>query len=114
MDARRTLNDLRPVRLAEWVELDGIVVVACPRPKGRGWREIPTWFRWWTGPQRLRLDAVGSAAWRLFDGKATLAMVVEVLEGDLDDGSTEAMQDRIELFVRVLLRENLIELRMAG
>ena len=33
---------------------DGVVVVACPRPQGRWWREIPAWFRWWTSGASTR------------------------------------------------------------
>ncbi|MCD4748817.1 MAG: PqqD family protein [Thermoanaerobaculales bacterium] len=111
MVAQWELGELLPIRLAEWVEKDGVVVVRCPRPTGRGFRDLQAWFSWWTGPQRIRLDEIGSAAWRLFDGETTLGRVTEVLENEMNACDGEAMEDRVDLFVRVLLRERMLELR---
>ena len=105
------LRELRPVRCAEWVDRDGVVVVACPRPEGPWWREIPAWFRWWTGPQRLRLDALGSEVWQRIDGEATLGDIVGDLEGSIEAERAESLDDRVALFVTALQRLGMLELR---
>jgi PTH1 family peptidyl-tRNA hydrolase len=108
-EAGGTWADARPRRLAEWVEVDGNVVIECLRPSGRGLRNVPEWFRWWMGPQRIRLDAIGSAIWRHLDGRTTLGMIVEELAETMEDDG-EHLANRIDLFVRTLVGQGLLRI----
>jgi len=101
--------DARPSRLAEWVEVDGNVVIECLRPSGWGLKKLTEWFRWWMGPQRIRLDAIGSAIWRRLDGSMTLGQVVEELAETMGDNG-EHLANRVDLFVRTLVGQGLLRI----
>lgn len=100
---------LRPVRLAQWTERDGVIVVECPKPQGPWYRELAAWLAWLTGPQRIRLDDIGSDCWRRFDGAATLEDITSaVSEARPDD--QESLDLRISLFLRVLVDRRMVRL----
>lgn len=101
------LLGLRPVRLAGWNEVEGRVVVERPRPLERGLRGLAARLSHWTGVPRLRLDALGGAAWRRFDGAATVGVVCAALRAEFGEGC-EPAEERLRLFLAMLRRENLI------
>lgn len=100
---------LRPVRLAEWSERDGVVVIECPKPQGPWYRELAAWLSWWTGPQRIRLDEVGSECWRRFDDKGTLEEITGAIAESRPDDQ-EALETRISMFLRVLIDRRMVRL----
>ena len=95
-------------RVAQWTERDGTLVLECPRPQGWGLGAIRAWLSWWTGPQRIRLDEVGSGVWRLFDGCSTLAEIADRVRGELGD-EAENLEGRIDIFVTTLMRRGMVE-----
>lgn len=103
------LGPLRPSRLAEWCSVDDDVIVECPRPQGRGLRYWGAWYGWWTGPQRIRLDGIGSTAWRRMDGRTTLGGIVDALAAEMPD-DREHLVTRLDLFVRTLVGQGLLRL----
>ena len=102
-------GSLRPVRLAEWNERDGVIVVECPKPQGPWYREIAAWLAWLTGPQRIRLDDLGSDCWRRFDGVATLEQITAEVTATLPDDQ-KGFEHRISLFLRVLIDRRMVRL----
>jgi len=105
----RSLSELRPVRLADWNERDGIVVVECPKPGEPWYREPAAWFSWWTGPQRIKLDEIGSQCWRRFDGRTSLTEIGEAVAADHPD-DVDKLETRIGLFLRVLIDRRMVRL----
>ena len=95
--------------LSKWVERDGVIVLECPKPRNRGLKDIGAWFSWWTGPQRIRLDAIGSAMWRRFDGRSSLMEIAASLREELGDDA-ENIEGRIDLFVSTLYRRGMIQI----
>ena len=105
--AEINLFDLRPVRLAEWREVDGRVVVDRPPADGRGLRRLAQALSALTGVPRLRLDALGGAVWRRLDGAATVGEVCAGLRAEFGEGC-EPAEERLRLFLAMLRRERLI------
>ena len=101
------LLDLAPVRAAEWEEVDGKVVVLRPEPATRGLRGLLDRFFHRMSARRIRLDEVGSVAWRLLDGKRTAAEVAEALSMEFGDG-VEPSQQRLASFIWMMRREGLL------
>ncbi len=63
------LLELEPVRCVPWQEnVDGRVVIDRPRPPVNGIRSLFERANWFMSPRRVRLDEVGSFAWRRLDG----------------------------------------------
>lgn len=100
---------LRPIQLAQWSERDGVIVVECPKPQGPWYREAAAWLGWVTGPQRIRLDDIGSDCWRRFDGKTTLEDITEAVAAARPDDQ-EKLDLRISLFLRVLIDRRMVRL----
>jgi hypothetical protein len=96
-----------PRRLASWSDdTQGRVVLERPRPTTTGLRGVGDALSWWLSPRRVRLDALGSTAWRRLDGHATVAEVGETL------ASAHGIEDpagRAAHFVRLLRREGFLE-----
>ncbi|PWB74605.1 MAG: PqqD family protein [Holophagae bacterium] len=92
-----------PRRLAVWSEdARGLVVLERPRPTTTGLKGAGDLISWWLSPRRVRLDALGSTAWRRLDGRATVAEVAEALAAE---HGIEDAQGRAAHFVRLLRRE---------
>ena len=92
-----------PHRLAAWREdAHGRVVLERPRPTTTGLAGVGDLISWWLSPRRVRLDALGSTAWRQLDGRATVAEAAEALarEHAVADAPSRAAR-----FVRLLRRE---------
>lgn len=101
------LGPFRVERSARWHEADGRLVVEIPRPQARGLRAVGAFLSWWTGPRRIRLDALGASVWRRCDGTVTVAEVVEAMQREHPE-EAESMADRIGLFLATLQREGLV------
>jgi hypothetical protein len=100
---------VRPARTAPWEERDGRVVVERPLPPARGLRGWLDRLSALTGVRRLRLDEIGSFAWRRFDGAATVGEVAKALTEELGEPPEDAAE-RLVTFVRTLRREGLLGL----
>jgi hypothetical protein len=97
-----------PRRLASWREDEqGRVVLERPRPATTGLGGVGDLISWWLSPRRVRLDALGSTAWRRLDGRTTVAGVAETLARE--HGIADA-PNRAAHFVRLLQREGYLEL----
>ena len=103
------LAEVCPQRVTQWVEIDGVIVVECLRPTVRGLKGMGAWLRWWMGPQRIRLDPIGSAVWRRLDGQMSLGRIVEVLSEEMP-GDCEHLVTRVDLFVRTLASQGVLHL----
>lgn len=101
------LVEVAPVRLAAWEDGPrGRVVVVRPRPRPGpdAWRR---WGFYLLGARRIRLDDVGSAAWRLMDGRHTVGDLADRLRA-LFGGRVEPVEERLGRLVRILKREGLV------
>lgn len=104
------LLDLVPLRLAEWRELEDRVVLLRPPPDvgpGRGLRRRLSWLM---TPSRLRLDELGSYAWRKFDGIVTVREVVSEVRDTFGDRA-EPAEERLGSFVRLLRKQRFLGYR---
>jgi hypothetical protein len=101
-----------PRRLASWREDEqGRVVLERPRPATTGLRGVGDLILWWLSPRRVRLDALGSTAWRRLDGHATVAELAEALAAE--HGIADP-RGRAAHFVRLLRREGYLEIDGPG
>ena len=101
------LLDMKPVRVAEWEEKGERVVVVRPKPSGGGLRVLLDRFFYSLSARKLRLDEIGSAGWRLLDGKRTVAEVAEELRREFGERA-EPAEERLGHLVRVFRREDLV------
>ncbi len=101
------LLELVPVRLAEWEEIDGRVLVHRPRPAGRGVRAVMHRLFYHLSARRIRLDDVGSFTWRELDGEQSVEMIARKLRAEFGE-RVEPAEERLGHMVRVLHREELI------
>ena len=101
------LLHLHPLRTADW-EDDGESVVLVRRVPGRrGIRGLGQRIDHLLGAPRLKLDATGSFAWRLFDGETSVGDVAHQMRSALGEDA-EPVEQRLGSFVRLLHRERLI------
>jgi Coenzyme PQQ synthesis protein D (PqqD) len=106
------LLDLVPARMAEWDEREEAVVVRRPRPRAP-WYLLPLeWLRFGLAVRRIRLDRVGSAAWRACDGRRTVGEIADLLR-DRFGNAVEPAEERLGMLVRRLQREGLLIYRSA-
>ena len=101
------LLELAPVRTADWRDVDGRVVVERPPTPSHGWRRFVDTLFFLTGVERIRLDALGSAAWRRLDGEATVGEVCAGLRAEFEAGC-EPVEERLGMFLATLRRGKLI------
>lgn len=108
MPERDPLLAAVPRPLAAWKQDElGRVVLERPRPTTTGLKGLGDLLSWWLSPRRVRLDALGSTAWKRLDGRTTVAEVAETLEAE---HRIEDAPDRAVFFVRLLHREGYLEL----
>jgi len=100
------LLDLIPIRLVEWSEQDGAVVLHMPEPPS-WWRAPMRWISAFITSKRLRLDEVGSTAWRAMDGHRTVAELAEDLRSTFGE-QVEPAEERLGLLIKTLKREDLV------
>ncbi len=101
------LLEIAPVRLAEWEEIEGRVVVHRPLPPARGLRRLWERFVFELAAKRIRLDETGSHVWLLLDGERTVGQVADQLRERLGD-AIEPAEERLGQLLHVLHREKFI------
>ena len=97
---------LVPAQVASWSEDGGKVLLELPAPE-HSWRRpfaVLTYKIW---NKKVRLDEVGSAAWKLFDGQRTVADVAQRLRAEFAE-RVEPAEERLGILVRMLHRGGLI------
>ena len=101
-----------PHRLGPW-QADGEarVIVERPRPETRGIRGAFDHLRWLMSHPKIRLDDLGTFAWKRMVGGETLAEIAEATSQAFPDRS-EGMEQRLALFATALHHQGLIELRV--
>jgi hypothetical protein len=85
------------------------VVLIRPRPEVRGLRSALEWLASQLAPPRLRLDPMGSFAWRRLDGSASVARVAEAVRERFGDAS-EPTEERLGRLVHLLRRDGFVAL----
>ena len=106
--AEVNLLDLTPVRVAEWEEIDGQVVILRPPPRTTGFRRLVDRLLVEMSTRRIRLDDVGSALWLLLDGERTVGDVAGELRVRFGD-AVEPAEERAGTLVRLLHRQLFVE-----
>lgn len=106
--AEVNLLDLTPVRVAEWEEEEGRVIVLRPPPRTTGLRRLVDRLLVEMSTRRIRLDDVGSAAWLLMDGERTVGDVAAELRTRFGDAIDPA-EERVGILVRLMHRQLFVE-----
>jgi hypothetical protein len=102
--------DVVPVRLADWEDDGGRVVLIRPYPRAP-WYLLPIeWLRWALAVRRVRLDETGSAAWRACDGARPVSEIAGAVR-DRFGAAAEPVETRLGLLIRRLRREGLLAYR---
>ncbi len=101
------LLELTPVRIAEWEEVGERVVVLRPAPTSRGLKRLLDSFLHSLSARRLRLDDIGSFAWRELDGERTVGQVAARMRERFGD-SVEPAAERLGHLIRAMHREGLV------
>jgi hypothetical protein len=102
------LLELEPVRLAPWRECEnGRVIIDRPRPPLRGLRGLLAGANWLLTPRRIRLDDIGSFAWRRLDGVTKVRSLAVVMRDTFPD-SREQLEERLGAYLRAMRRLQLI------
>lgn len=101
------LLGLAPFRIAEWEEVEGRVVVLRPHPTTRGLRGVLDRFFHKMSASRIRLDDVGSLAWRALDGERTVAEVADLLRGEFGE-RVQPAEERLGHLIWMMRREGLL------
>ena len=102
------LLELTPVRRVPWIEReDGRVVIDRPRPPIDGLRGLVRRARWMLAPRRIRLDEIGSFAWRRLDGATKVRALAEVIREAFPD-SCDQLEERLGAHLQALRRLRLI------
>lgn len=102
------LLGLAPLRVAEWEEVEGRVIVLRPESVVGGVRGILDRFLHRMSAQRIRLDEVGSFAWLHLDGDRTVSEVGELMRSEFGD-RVEPVEDRLGHLVQVMRNEGFIK-----
>lgn len=102
--------DVVPVREVPWEDEAGRIVLRVPRFGndflGRVLRRFFT-----ERPSRVKLDALGSFAWRSMDGNACLSEIAEALDAAFGEEKGTDAPARLEAFLRTLHRYGWITFR---
>lgn len=101
------LMGLAPFRLADWEEVEGRVVVLRPRPTTQGLRGVLDRFFHKMSASRIRLDEVGSLAWRVMDGERTVAEVAGVLRQEFGE-KVDPAEERLGHLIWMMRKEGLL------
>lgn len=102
------LLELTPVRSALWLEReDGRVVIDRPRPPIDGFGGLFRRAGWMLAPRRIRLDEVGSFAWRRLDGATKVRALAGVMR-DAFPESCDQLEERLGAYLRAMRRLRLI------
>ena len=102
------LLELTPVRCALWLEReDGRVVIDRPRPPIDGMRGLLRRASWMLSARRIRLDEIGSFAWRRLDGATKVRALAEAIR-DAFPESCDQLEERLGQHLRVMRKLRLI------
>lgn len=102
------LLELEPVRCVPWQECeDGRVMIERPRPPIRGMRGLIATANWFVTPRRIRLDEVGSFAWRRLDGSTKVRTLAGVMRDAFPD-SCDQLEERLGDYLRAMRRLRII------
>jgi len=103
------LLELEPVRCVPWQEnVDGNVVIDRPRPPLDGLRGLIERTNWWLTPHRIRLDELGSFAWRRLDGVTKVRTLAGVMREAFPD-SRHQIEERLGVYLRAMRRLRVID-----
>lgn len=102
------LLGLAPLRVAEWEEVEGRVIVLRPESVVGGVRGILDRFLHRMSAQRIRLDEVGSFAWLHLNGDRTVSEVGELMRSEFGD-RVEPVENRLGHLVQVMRNEGFIK-----
>jgi len=102
------LLELTPMREVPWLERDdGKVVIDRPRPPIDGLRGLFRRAGWMLAPRRVRLDEIGSFAWRRLDGATKVRALAGVMRDAFPD-SCDRLEERLGDYLRAMRRLRLI------
>jgi hypothetical protein len=102
------LLELTPMREVPWLERDdGKVVINRPRPPIDGLRGLFRRASWMMAPRRVRLDEIGSFAWRRLDGATKVRALAGVMRDAFPD-SCDQLEERLGDYLRAMRRLRLI------
>jgi len=101
------LLDLKPIRLAEWEEAGGRVVLVRPAPTSKRLRRILDTLTFWMSVRRIRLDEVGSFSWVRLDGRHSVREVAAALREEFGEAA-EPAEERLGVFVRTLRHQGML------
>jgi hypothetical protein len=101
------LLGLAPVRIASWEEVDGRVVVLRPYPDTRGVRGFLDRFFHRMSANRIRLDEIGTVAWKALDGERTVSEVADVLREAFGE-AVDPVEERLGHLVWLLRKEGML------
>ena len=102
------LLELTPMRRVPWLERDdGRVVIDRPRPPIDGLGGLFRRAGWMLAPRRIRLDEVGSFAWRRLDGATKVRALAGVMRDAFPD-SCDQLEERLGDYLRAMRRLRLI------
>ena len=104
---RVNLLDLAPIRLAEWEEKEGRVVVRRPSPRSRGFRGALDRVLHGLSPRKLRLDELGAFAWLHLDGRRTVQEVADLMTEEFGD-EVQPVEERLGHLIWLFRREGLV------
>ncbi len=105
--AKVNLLELTPVRRAPWREQGDRVVLERPPVVGRGPRALLERLLQALSVRCIRLDEVGSCAWRLLDGCHTVGEVAAELRQHFGE-AVEPAEERLGHLVRQLRQQGLL------
>jgi hypothetical protein len=102
------LLELTPMRQVPWLERDdGRVVIERPRPPIDGLRGLIRCAGWMLAPRRIRLDEIGSFAWRRLDGATKVRALAGVIRDAFPD-SCDQLEERLGAHLKAMRRLRLI------
>jgi len=102
--------DVVPVRLADWENHADHVVVIRPHPRVPWHLLLLEWVRYGLAVRRIRLDPIGSMAWRNCDGALTVAEIAEIVR-EVVGTVAEPVEQRLGQLIRRLRNEGLLAYR---
>ncbi len=105
------LLELEPVRCVPWREAeDGRVVIDRPRPNLRSPRGLLDGILWLLAPRRIRLDEIGSFAWRRLDGATKVSSLAGAMR-DVFPDARDQLEERLGQYLRALRKLRVITFR---
>lgn len=103
------LLELEPVRCVPWQEnSEGTVIIDRPRPPLGGLRGLIECANWLVTPRRIRLDDLGSFAWRRLDGVTKVRTLAGVMREAFPD-SRHQIEERLGVYLRAMRRLRVID-----